>query len=90
MHLACECRLQVKCSMFSRKWAPSTRDLVYEALTNVTHPAAVLAPRHAEQRMREAAEAAQQGLRSAAAKGVLPRWLPVLPCRVTGGCGRRR
>ena len=65
--------LQVKCSMFSRKWAPSTRHLVYNALTNASQPAGVLAPRHAEQRMQE--EEAQAAMQRKQKRALLPRWL---------------
>jgi hypothetical protein len=59
--------------MFSRKWAPSTRSLVYQALTNASDPAGVLASRHAEQRVQE--EAAQAAARQKQKRALLPRWL---------------
>lgn len=64
--------LQVKCSMFSRKWASSTRGLVYQALTNASQPAGVLAPRHAEQRTQDEAQAAARRQQK---RALLPRWL---------------
>jgi hypothetical protein len=77
--------LQVKCPMFSRKWAFSTNELVFKVLTDASETAGVLLPRHMELRIQQegaaaaaAAAAAQpgqtaaQGSRKAA---LLSRWL---------------
>lgn len=50
---------QVKCSLFSRKWAHSASDLVFEALANATSPTGILADwRGRQQTQQEAATGA--------------------------------
>ena len=60
--------------MFSRKWGPSTGDLVFEALTNASQPSGVLAVWRANERRKEEA-----GSR-------VPAWLRQLWCMAFGGC----